>query len=328
MPLYTRATMPDINVTFAGLSLRSPIAIEAQEAVLTVDTASRAAAAGAGAVFLPMFDQQRLEHQTDTEELTDNNLDDPGQRQSQRIIRRLNIQTYLETAESFVAELDVPVIAPLQCERTQIWVTLAEQLREAGVAAIELRPAVEEMSRTMRSDQIEKSILRVTASVAGRLDLPVIVRLPAGGLGLTAFVQALGEAEAAAVAIRRHTVMRSFDLNGLHLRPEPEDETGRLAAFQAQLTSCRSLYRRVNPHLAVVLPTGAPDALSAALLAGSTLGTIPVDGADSASAAQAVEQTRRRFEKWTASHDIQSLFDARGMLSESRLTSSLEQERA
>tara|TARA_B100000614_G_scaffold254285_1_gene269456 strand:+ start:92 stop:1048 length:957 start_codon:yes stop_codon:yes gene_type:complete len=316
--------MPDTNVTFAGLPLRSPIVIEPSGTVLSSATARSAVEAGAGAVCLPPLDGERLNHRSDPDELTEHNLDDDGRRQSLRIVRKLNTQAYLDEVDRFASALEVPVIAPLQCERRGNWLAIAEQLREAGAAAIELRPQVEEMARTMRSDQIEKAIVRITASVAGRIDVPVIVRIPVGSLGSIGLVQALGDADAAAVAIRPLDTMRSFDLGGPTLRPTADDEAGQRAAFFSQLTACRALYRRVAPHLALRLPERHDAALTEALLAGATLGTLPVDGEDPRAAQDAVDRIQTTTDGWLRQHRMSSLFDARGLLSESRLTSSLE----
>lgn len=324
MPFYTRATMSDINVTFAGLPLGSPLIIEPAARVLTHETAQSAAGAGAGAVYAPPLDPARINHQEDADEVTSHNQNDESRRESNRIVRRLNIEGYLDELTELARVTEVPVIAPLSCDRAADWLNLAEQLREAGATAIEIQPPVEELSRSQRSDAVEKSLLRITASVAGRIDIPVLVRIPAGTYGLIALVQALGDSDAAAVTIRPTQGAGSIDLNGPTLQDDGEFGAAREALFHVQLGACRSLYRRVNPHLGLQLPPGRPASVVEALLAGATVGMLPVAGDDPSATARAVDEFHTRLAGWMHHHRADSLFTARGVLSESRLSSSLE----
>lgn len=317
--------MADINVTFAGLPLVSPIIIEPEGTSLHTTVAAAAVDAGAGAICLPPLDEARMSARQDEDELTVNNLDDSGRRESIRVIHRLNIRTYLDEAQAMIGAVDVPVIAPLQCDRRSGWLPLAEQLREVGIAAVELRPPVEASSRALHGEEIEKQLLRIVASVAGRIDIPVIVRIPPGSFGLTHLVQALGECNAAAVTFRHPQAFVGIDSGRVALvSPEEEPEVA-TAAFLTQLTACRTVYRRVNPHLAVRMSPERPSSIVEALLAGATLGIQPVSGADAGSAQAAVSRIKGALEGWMRRNRMASLFDARGLLSESRLTSSLEQ---
>ncbi|MCG8478752.1 MAG: hypothetical protein MI724_06630, partial [Spirochaetales bacterium] len=159
-----------MNVTFAGLPLAAPIVVEARARDFTIAAARGATEAGAGALIMPSLDNERMTRRTDAAELTDNNVDDTAGRQSERVIRRLNIDAYLDHVELIASKVDVPIIAPLESAHRSQWVPLAQDLLAAGAAAVELRLSIEQMSRSSRSDQIEKAIIRTTASVAERVD--------------------------------------------------------------------------------------------------------------------------------------------------------------
>ncbi|MFW5693710.1 MAG: hypothetical protein ACOCYB_00975 [Alkalispirochaeta sp.] len=316
--------MSDINVTFAGLPLGSPIAIEPLGTELTLATARAAAEAGIGAVFAPPLDTARLTHRQDAHEVTENNQNDDSRRESHRIVRRLNLERYLDEITDLAREVDIPIIAPLSCDRSADWLTLAEHVREAGAAAVEIRPSLEELSRTQRSDAIEKSVLRVTASVAGRIDIPVLVRIPAGAYGLIALVQALGESDAAAVTIRPRAGVGAIEIDTPSMETDGLTGNVRAATFHSQLDACRSLYRRVNPHLGLQLPPDRPHAMVEAALTGATVGVLPVAGDDPGATAKTIDTYHTTLAGWMRHHRAESLFDVRGILSESRMTSSLE----
>ncbi len=324
MHLYTHATMSDYNVTFAGLPLESPMIIESSTDRMDTNVARECREAGTGGVIFPVLDEDRLNRVVDDSELTEHNRDDRGNRDSQRILRRMNIDEHLNGLEAAVKELDIPVIGSLQCDRRGQWFALAQQMREAGAGAIEIRPYIQEVHRSMRSDQVEKSILRITAYISDRLESPLIVRIPAFMHGIQPFVQALGEAGAAGVLVEPPEVVHAVDVESIAITDSSEDRTAAHAAFITALSACRILYRRVNTHIALKIPDSAASTLVMALLGGATVTTMPVDGTDGEGSSQLVRRYLTYLKKWMTTHSMGSLFDFRGVVSESRLHSSLE----
>ena len=314
--------MPDINVTFAGLPLTSPIIVEADGPSLSLPHARAAIRSGAGAIIFPSLDRSRLEPQEQRDDVTGNNRNDTADRNTVQVAQKLNIQQHLDELGQAVATLDVPVIAALQCGRRNQWLELADQLRQAGAAAVELRPDVEELSRTLRSEQLEKNVLRTVLQVAGRVDVPVVVRIPFGSLGLVPFAQAIADADAAGIMLRPHASLRGFEVGGPRLADGGED--ARSANFFAQMAACRVLYRRVTPHLAVTLTAERRDAAVEALLAGATVSVVPMEDRGEEELAALVDRLTATLDGWLRSHSMASLVDGRGLLSESRLTSSLQ----
>lgn len=324
MRLYTRATMSDINVTFAGLPLASPLIIESEADQLDLSVIQECQDAGAGAIVFPVLNDDLLNREQDPSERLENNRDDQANRDSDRVLRRLNTEEYLERLEATVQATSIPVIAALQCTRRNQWFTLAQQMKDAGAQAIEIRPFIPERARTQRSDVIEKSILRTTSYVADRLESPIICRIPTFLHGVQAFVHALGDAGAKAVLIDPPPTLLGVDKESIQLTEHASDEHVAYAAFLTSLTAARTLYRRVSSHLALCLPKNASSSLVVSLIAGATVSTLPVHGTDPEEARKAVRRYIQQLERWMSAHSMGNLFDFRGSLSESRVTSSLE----
>lgn len=316
--------MSDLNVTFAGLPLESPIIIEIEDDRIDRAVVEQCQETGVGGILFPELNEERLARVHDRAELTEHNRDDQGNRDSDRILRRLNTEEHLEHLETTVKTTSLPVIASLQSSKRGHWFTLAQQMIEAGAAAVEIRPYNRERFQTHRSDQIEKSILRTTAYIADRLEAPIIVRIPTFLHGTRAFTQALGDAGASAVLIDPPTALLGIDIESARLTVSKEDRTAAYSAFLTALTSCRTLYRRVSPHIALQLPENASSTVVMALLGGATVATLPVPGNDADAAAQSVRRYLAYLRKWMTAHSMESLFDFRGSLSESRVLSTLE----
>lgn len=316
--------MSDYNVTFAGLPLESPIIIETADERIDLSVIQECRESGAGGVLFPLLNDERLNRVADASEITEHNQNDSGTRASERILRRLNTEDHLDRLEEAVRRSGVPVIAALQCDNRRQWFPLAQQMREAGAAAIEIRPFIPDRHRSYRSDHIEKSIIRTTAHVSDRLEAPLIVRIPALFHGTQAFVQALTDAGAAAVTIEPPQELLAIDVDAPTLSDPESDRTAGYAAFVGALTTSRMLYRRVNAHIAIRLPESSSSTLVMALLGGASLVTVPVSGSDSENAGQTVRRYLTYLKKWMTAHNASSLFDFRGSLSESRIHSSLE----
>lgn len=312
--------MSDYNVTFAGLPLESPIIIETTTDALEIEVADRCRESGAGGVLFPVLDEERLNRVLTDDELTEHNRNDRTNRDSQRVLRSLNIDEYMDALEELTHHLEIPVIGALQCDRKSQWFSLAHLMKEAGAKAVEIRPYRHDVHRHLRSDQIEKTILRITASISDRVDIPLIVRVPAFMHGLHPFMHALGETGAAAVVIEPPEIVQPVDAETLTLTTAVDDR----GAFLTSLSTCRALYRRINTHIAVQVPRENASTLVTALIGGATAVTLPVDGSDREETPELVRRYLTYLKKWMTSHSFTNLFDFRGVVSESRLQSSLE----
>lgn len=321
MRLYTPATMPDINVTYAGLPLNSPFIFAPGGPSMVRSEARSAVEAGAGAIILPPLDEAWMQQRQSDGELTEHNRDNTGGRAAYRVLTRLNTDSYMEQIDALCQELDVPVIASLECRQTRSTLPLAHQMVAAGAAAVEIRPALTDSVRMGRSDQLEKTILRAILPIAERLETPVIARVPAGFLGITALVSVLGESGVRGVVITpNERLISAIDPKRAELVPI-EDRRHAAARFSNTMGVARHIYRRVSPHLALPLDENEPLSIVSALLAGATLGV--VTGSDGR-IGETIRRATAALEEWMGEHSAGSLFDFRGMLSESRLSSSLE----
>ncbi|MFP4153822.1 MAG: hypothetical protein ACLFR8_01755 [Alkalispirochaeta sp.] len=316
--------MSDYNVTFAGLPLESPIIIETGADRLELPVVKRCIDAGAGGILFPTLTEERIRRVIDEDELTEHNRTDRGSRDSERVLRRLNIEEHLERLETTARESSVPVIASLQCDRRNQWFALAQQMKDAGAAAIEIVPYRDEAFRSRRSDHVEKTILRVTSYLADRLEAPLVVRIPSFVHGTQTFVHALGDAGAAGILLEPPPGFAGVDVESVSLTQPERDKTVAHGAFLSLFSVCRTLYRRVGSHIAIQLPDGSPSSLVTAILGGASLVTLPVPGDDPDEAGQSIRRHIAYLKKWMSAHQANSLFDVRGSLSESRLSSSLE----
>ena len=315
--------MPDINATYAGLSLLSPIIVESNDASTVPSIARAASESGAGALSLPTLTAEVLSHRDEEGEVTENNQDDTAGRLTGRLTRKLNLERYVARVQELTTHVDIPLIAPVEISPRIPWLSLCEYLSGVGVHAIELR-VNDGDTHHRKSDHVEKMILRPAMRALKRIEIPIIVEVRGNVGGLLPFAQALGHAGAAALSLPPDGQMVEIDTQNLQVVPFHDSRSAQEAAFLSLLGRCRQLYRRVSPHISVHLPLRRSTALIEALLSGSTVGHLDVTGLSEAQVTRTIKTMRTTLIEHLRAHEFGSLFDARGFLSESRLSSSLD----
>lgn len=324
MRLYTLATMADLNVTFAGLALKSPLIVEFYDEFPSVKALGDVAGAGAGAALLPPLNETRLNWSPDEGELLENNRSGSAIRESEAIRRRINQDAYMERIADLAHSATVPIIAALQCERRNQWINTAKTMKEAGAAAIELYPLPERTWRTSRSNRVEKEIIRIGYGVATRLDIPITVRLIAAPYGMQAVVQSLSDGEVKGIVLAGSEFLTTIDPDTGTTDTTATDGRRGDASFMTSLAALQVLYRRVTPHLAPRIPPDRITALTESILAGATLATVPVSAGSEKRINAIVGEHLATLHAWMRRKGYESLFDFRGILSDSRRSSSLE----
>lgn len=323
---YNRPTMSDLNVSFAGLPLRYPILVESTSPVISTPVVQRISDAPIGAIRMPPFVPATPNSVTGTPigEYGPSNRGEAADRDVDSILRHLDIDSYLDTLGGVCSVSSVPVIGALSVYRRRQAVSYAQMMMDAGAAAVEIRPFDHLAIRASRSDQIEKNVLRIAAAVADRVEVPIIMRVPATAYGLGAFVDALGGSGIAGVILESFDDLAIVNTDRMTIEADPSAPEMMASRFHMMLAATRRLYRRVTPHLAVPIPATRARATVEAILSGATAVILPLSLEDMQKSLAAVSTHVRNLQGWMGSRRHDSLFDVRGHLSESRRTSSLE----
>lgn len=315
--------MADLSVTFGGLALENPVLADVQARDLAPSGLGRLANAGAAAVVLPTVEAFAAHGRAGADEVTVNNRTDGSIRDIHATIERLDADEYLAKMAELAVAATVPLIAPVSSSRSNRWLRRAADLAAAGVQMVELRPFDGDAAYRLKRNDAERMALRATAQVADRLPIPVIVRLPPFAPGLHALVHSLGDAGARGVVLAPPPWLAAIRADKRTVVEDLSDEGVANAAVWTSVSAARILYRRVTAHLGVVVLPVSQDAAVSAVLAGATVCLVPVSDAGNRSQAE-IGHTVETIRTWMDRRRAGTLFDVRGTLSESRLTSSLE----
>lgn len=206
----------DLTVEFAGLTLKSPIIVGSSGLTDSVDKIKTLANCGAGAVVLKsLFEEQIMEDINKTH--AHNEMDAPELYEYvQEYTKQNAIATYLDLITNAKKEVDIPVIASVNCIKDSEWVTFAKQIENAGADALELNIALlaSDMQRT--GAEIEQNYFKIIDKVSSVVKIPLIVKMGQYSSSLANLIQRICWTEkVAGIVLFNRFYSPDFDLDTL-----------------------------------------------------------------------------------------------------------------
>lgn len=206
----------DLTVEFAGLTLKSPIIVGSSGLTDSVDKIKTLADCGAGAVVLKsLFEEQIMEDINKTH--AHNEMDAPELYEYvQEYTKQNAITTYLDLITNAKKEVDIPVIASVNCIKDSEWVTFAKQIENAGADALELNIALlaSDMQRT--GAEIEQNYFKIIDKVSSVVKIPLIVKMGQYSSSLANLIQRICWTEkVAGIVLFNRFYSPDFDLDTL-----------------------------------------------------------------------------------------------------------------
>jgi dihydroorotate dehydrogenase (fumarate) len=176
-----RSINVDINTTYLGLHLRSPLVASASPLSEKIDNIERMEDAGAGAVVLySLFEEQlrreRLSLHHHLTEYADSHIEamtyypEPWE-------FRIDSQGYLEHIRKAKAAVDIPVIASLNGTTPGSWVKFAQEIEQAGADALELNLYSLPTDLETPGAQVEQNDIAIVSAVCSAVQIPVAIKL-------------------------------------------------------------------------------------------------------------------------------------------------------
>ncbi|SHI59973.1 dihydroorotate dehydrogenase (fumarate) [Malonomonas rubra DSM 5091] len=171
--------MADLSTTYMGIPLRNPFIVASSSLTKTLDGVRRCAEAGAGAVVLKSLFEEQIA--AETSELSKHADDYSGYGEAYHYIQGygmdLGPKDYLQLIVDAKKELDIPIIASLNCISTERWAEYAGQLEKAGADAIELNVGLMPTLAKEEGPTIVDQHLRILHSVKSRVKIPVAMKV-------------------------------------------------------------------------------------------------------------------------------------------------------
>lgn len=315
--------MTDLSTSFAGLSLKSPIIVSSSGLTSSLDRIKKVSSAGAGAVVMKSLFEEQISFEAGT--LTEGH-DYPEAGDYIRTYARENtLAQYLETLRAAKAEVDIPVIASINCMTASEWMDFALKIQEAGADALELNIYFLPIRKDKDPREYEKSYLNLVSEVKKRTTLPLIVKLGNGFSNITWMVNQLySRGAAAAVLFNR---FYAPDIN-------PDDMTFGTAEVLSSPADIRNSLRWIGivssqvDQLDLAASTGVHSGMAAVkqILAGAK--AVQICSVLYRNGLDYIKDILAEMKKWMEKHHYASLEEFRGKMNYGSLTDPSVYERA
>ena len=170
-----------LKTSYLGLEIKSPIIVSSSTLTGSVESIKRCAEAGAGAVILKsIFEEQILSEIRREEVHHDDDIYDlypEAQEYLNTFMRGTEIEIYEKLVRESKKNVDIPVIASVNCSTDGEWTSIARELQDAGADAIELNIAISAFDRDLDPRKIEEEYVEILKDVEKNINIPVSVKL-------------------------------------------------------------------------------------------------------------------------------------------------------
>lgn len=182
--------MANISVDYLGQELKSPLIVSSSGLTKNIDQIVNAANFGAGAIVLKsLFEEQILfeAHKTigqghDYPEAID---------YIKNYSRHNSVSEYLDLIKSARSEVDIPIIASINCVSDDEWVDFAREIEKAGAHALELNMHIVPSCANTKPTEIEETYFKIIEHIKPKLNIPIALKIGYNFTSLPWFINQL-----------------------------------------------------------------------------------------------------------------------------------------
>ena len=128
--------MIDIKTQYAGLTLRNPLIVGSSGLTNNPERNKEFEKAGAGAIVLKSLFEEQIEMQSDSL-MQDSDYPEAAD-YIRGYVKANQVNNYLELIKKTKEQCTIPIIASINCYKSDVWIDFARQIELAGADALEL----------------------------------------------------------------------------------------------------------------------------------------------------------------------------------------------
>jgi dihydroorotate dehydrogenase (fumarate) len=205
-----------------GLNLKNPFIVGSSRLTGDLKNIRECVDAGASAVVLKsLFEEQiNLEAESHVRNVSGGDAYywfPEAKHQVEKLSVEANLEKYLNFITLLKKEIDVPVIASINCVSSEGWPKFAAAIQQAGADAIELNIAIFPLNDTQESTEIESLYVDILKEVKKQVSIPVSVKLGYHFTNLYALANKLVEAGADGLVLFNRYFRPDIDIKKIRI---------------------------------------------------------------------------------------------------------------
>jgi len=308
--------MPDLSTTYMGLKLKSPIIASSSGLTNSITDIIELAKHGAGAVVLKsLFEEEivtEMEHELHKMH-TENYLYPETMEFYDQYDVEDTLTSYLKLITDCKKEVDIPIIASINCISAHNWPYFAKSLEDAGADALELNISILPSDPEASSAENERVLFDIIRAVKSEVSIPVSVKVSSYFSNLAGIIKQISETGVNGIVMFNRFYSPDIDIETFDIVPAPKFSSP--IEYVLPLRWISIMADRVKCNLCA--STGVHD--------GKTLIKMILAGASAVQVASTlykngfaqIELMLNDLHSWMEKKDFSKIDQIRGMLSQS-----------
>lgn len=212
--------MANLETTYMGLKLRNPIIVGSSGLTNSVENVIEIAKNGAGAVVLKsLFEEQINQVASQTFDQGDfSNYYPEAQDYIQNYSAENDVAIYLDLIKDCKAQVDIPIIASINCMSDSHWVNFAKKIEDAGADALELNVFVLPSDPKKSSSENEQVYFDIVEKVSNIINIPIALKLSYYFSGLAKTTEMLSWTKIKSLVLFNRFFSPDIDINSFEIK--------------------------------------------------------------------------------------------------------------
>ncbi len=183
--------MKDLTTKYLGLTLKNPLIVGSCGLTGSTPKILELADAGAGAVVLKSLFEEQIEAELQ-QNLDDYQTDYPDAYDYvKQYTRDSAVTDYLDMIRDVKKQVDIPVIASLNCVTAEEWTTFAGRFEKAGADALEINISLLPSNPKLECADYEQVYFDVINKVSSVVSIPIALKMSSYSSSLASLVSRL-----------------------------------------------------------------------------------------------------------------------------------------
>ncbi|MDY0199859.1 MAG: dihydroorotate dehydrogenase-like protein [Bacteroidales bacterium] len=167
--------MANLQSTYLGLNLKNPLIVSSSGLTSNVESIAQLEANGAAAVVLKSLFEEQILHEAGS--LSVHSDYPEAEDYLKAYVTDNNVEKYLGLISGAKKQVEIPVIASINCISASNWIDFAAKIEEAGADAIEINVFVLPTNSKKKSEDYEELYFTLAEKLRKLVSIPIAFKL-------------------------------------------------------------------------------------------------------------------------------------------------------
>ncbi|MBD3165177.1 dihydroorotate dehydrogenase-like protein [bacterium] len=304
--------MTDLTTTYMGKTIPSPVIVGSSGLTYSVKQLKVWQDAGAGACVLKSVFEEQILIEAD-HDLNEVHFHPEGADYFDVYVKEHHLSHYLDLVRDAKKEIEIPVIASINCVSASQWTEFAQRLEKAGADGLELNYFMMPSDPKMQEGINERTLFQIVRKILNEVKIPVSVKVSSYFSNLANTLDYLSRTGIAALVLFNRFYQPDIDIEKVDVKPASPFTTHRDITETLRWIALASEFAECD----LCASTGVHDGEGVVkqILAGAN--AVQMVSAIYHDKAAALENTVRFTGEWMEEHKFATIDDFRGKLSRS-----------